>query len=171
MSKAFTDEESNDHSVVGRTVHRAAPGAERPITPGGHQRLVEELGRLQAERASRAALDDVTRDAELLVLDHRLALLSATLASVRVVEPRPDGKVRFGSTVALRWKGGREQALSIVGPDEADAKDGRVSIDSPLARSLLGLGEGDTVEIERPRGVEEVTVVRVDGEDPTPPRG
>jgi transcription elongation factor GreB len=156
VSKAFTSEEPNDPLVVGRQVQRAAPGAERPITPSGYQRLLDELNRLQAERASLAATDDLRAS-----VDHRLALVSATLSSVRVVEPLHDGKVRFGSTVTLRWEDGREQTLSFVGPDEADAKAGRVSIESPLGKSLLERGAGDTVEIERPRGVEEATIVSV----------
>ena len=126
MSKAFTNEEAADPTVAGRLVQRAAPGQERPITPAGHRRLVDELGRLKLEREARSANHDVTREAALAVLDHRLALVSATLASVRVVEPHRDGKVRFGSTVALAWADGRQQTISIVGPDEADAKAGRV---------------------------------------------
>jgi transcription elongation factor GreB len=154
VSKAFTSEEPNDPVVVGRQVQRAAPGEERPITPAGHQRLLDELHRLQAESAT--ATEELKAG-----VDHRLALVSATLASVRVVEPVHDGKVRFGSTVTLRWEDGREQTLSFVGPDEADAKAGRVSIDSPLGRSLLERSAGDTVGIERPRGVEEATLVSV----------
>jgi transcription elongation factor GreB len=115
---------------------------------------LDELHRLQAESAT--ATEELKAG-----VDHRLALVSATLASVRVVEPVHDGKVRFGSTVTLRWEDGREQTLSFVGPDEADAKAGRVSIDSPLGRSLLERSAGDTVGIERPRGVEEATLVSV----------
>ena len=162
MSKAFTDEEASAVAVVGRAVQRAARGAERPITPEGHRRLFQQLEQLRSERAQRATAGDLGRDAALAELDHRLALVSATLESVHVVEPGPDdGRVRFGSTVTLRWGDGRTQTLSIVGPDEADAKAGRVSVDSPLARELLELARDDSVEIERPRGLDVATVISV----------
>jgi transcription elongation factor GreB len=89
-------------------------------------------------------------------------VLRATLESVRLVEPPPpDGTVRFGSEVTLRWSDGKTQRVSLVGPDEADSREGRISIDSPLARSLLELREGDEVEVERPRGVATAKLVSV----------
>ena len=72
-----------------------------------------------------------------------------------------DGIVRFGSTVTLRWSDGRAQTVRLVGPDEADVKSGRLSIEAPLARALLDAREGSEIEVERPRGVEEATVESV----------
>lgn len=164
MSKAFTDEEAKDAGVLGRPASVAARGQERPITPEGHRALTEDFERLSTvERARVAAIpDDAVREAEKAQLEHRLALVAATLSSVRVVEPVPaDGEVRFGSTVTLRWDDGRTQVLRLVGPDEADSKAGRVSIEAPLARPLLGQRRGDTVEVERPRGVAVATIDEV----------
>ena len=147
MSKAFTSEETADEAVLGRVVTRVPRGAERPMTPEGYKALLAEK---EALLTARVGLRDEARTAA----DHRLALVQATLESVRVVEPVPaDGVVRFGSTVTLQWNDGRVQALRLVGPDEADGKDGRVSIESPLARTLLEQRAGDEVEVERPRGV------------------
>lgn len=161
MSKAFTDEEGNDSSVVGRPVQRAARGSERPITREGHRKLTAELARLREERATTAASEALTREARLVELGHHVAQALATLESVRVVEAPADGRVAFGSTVTLRWESGREQTLSIVGPDEVDVKAGRMSVEAPLAKSLLGLAAGDTVEVVRPRGVEGATIISV----------
>lgn len=165
MSKAFTDEEAKDAGVLGRPATVAARGQERPITPEGHKALTDAFEQLNTvERARVAALtDDATREAERAQLEHRLALTAATLSSVRVVEPlAPDGEVRFGCRVTLEWDDGRTQSLRLVGPDEADSKAGLVSVEAPLARTLLGQREGDTVEVERPRGVASATVVRVE---------
>ncbi|MCC6336113.1 MAG: GreA/GreB family elongation factor [Myxococcales bacterium] len=165
MSKAFTDEESQDSAVIGRPPSVAPRGQERPITTDGHRALTGELQRLSTvERARVHGLtDDAEREAQAKRLEHRLALLAATLSSVRVVEvPAPDGEVRFGSRVTLAWDDGRTQRLHLVGPDEADSKAGRVSVESPLGRTLLGQRQGDTVEVERPRGVGCATLVTVE---------
>jgi transcription elongation factor GreB len=162
MSKAFTSEETEDTSVSGRPPQRAARGHERPITPEGHRALVETLQRLETEE--RAALHAMPAGAEREEAKRRLeakvAMLGATLESVRVVKPPgdDDGVVRFGSTVTLRWSDGRQQTVRLVGPDEADVKAGRLSIDAPLARSLLDAKQGATIEVERPRGVEEAVL-------------
>lgn len=152
MSKAFTSEETEDASVPGRAVVRAAPGDERPITAEGHAALVslrEALVRERAEVAGAAAAD---RDGRLRALDHRLALTRATLESVRVVEVgRPDGVARFGSTVVLREEGRPARRLRLVGPDEAEGPT-HVSVLAPLGRALLGARAGSEVEVERPSG-------------------
>jgi len=156
VSKAFTSEETPEAPVLGRPVARAARGQERPMTPEGWRALVAEQQQLTAERQAET---DAGRRAQ---LEHRLAVVSATLESVRVVEPPPpDGTVRFGSEVTLAWDDGRAQQVVLVGPDEADGKQGRISVESPLARSLLELREGDEVEVERPRGTATATLVSV----------
>ncbi|MBL8938593.1 MAG: GreA/GreB family elongation factor [Archangium sp.] len=165
MSKAFTSEETEDTSVAGRPPQRVARGQERPITPEGHKALVDELARL--ETSGRAEVRGLSveheREQARRQLEARVAMISATLESVRVVPPpeTPDGVVRFGSTVTLRWSDGRAQTVRLVGPDEADVKSGRLSIEAPLARALLDAKEGSQIEVERPRGVEEATVETV----------
>jgi transcription elongation factor GreB len=153
VSKAFTSEENEDAGVPGRAVVRSAPGQERPITAQGHALLVARRDALRAEHAASSA----ERKKE---LEHPLALILATLESVRIepVSP-PDGLARFGSLVTLRWEDGRTQTITLVGPDEAESD--RVSIASPLGRALLGARVGSVVEIERPRGPAEATVLGV----------
>lgn len=148
MSKAFTSEETPDEAVLGRNVSRAARGAERPMTPEGYKALLAEIEALRAQK-----LDEAGK--------HKLALLLATLESVRVVEvPPADGTVRFGSTVTLTWDDGRVQMLRLVGPDEANGAE-KVSVESPLARALLEQHQGDEVEFHRPRGAATAVIARV----------
>lgn len=105
------------------------------MTPEGYKALVAERARLMGGRT------DEER--------HKLAVVSATLESVRVVEPPPkDGTVRFGSTVHLAWDDGRAQVVRLVGVDEAGGQN--ISVESPLARTLLELEEGDEFEFRRP---------------------
>lgn len=147
MSKAFTSEETPDEPVLGRQVQRVPRGQERPMTPAGYKALVAEQLALQGGKT------DLEK--------HRLALVTATLESVRVVEPPPpDGTVRFGSTVHLEWDDGRAQVLRLVGPDEAAGTS--ISVESPLARTLLEHHEGEEVEVERPRGTAVARLVRVE---------
>lgn len=116
------------------------------MTPEGYRALMTERERL---------LGGTTDE-----LKHRLALVNATLESVRVVTPPPpDGVVRFGSMVTLEWDDGRVQALRIVGVDEAHGQN--ISVESPLARTLLEQRVGDEVEVVRPRGVATARLVRV----------
>ena len=119
--------------------------------------MEEDRPRARAEPAA------VVREPRLAEIEHRIAVLKATIASVRAVDAPAggEGTVRFGSAVTLEWENGRRQVLRLVGPDEADVKEGRISIESPLARSLLGRVAGDEVEIERPCGVETAKVLVV----------
>lgn len=163
MSKAFTSEETADASIAGRLPQRAAPGQERPITPEGQARLRERLKELlEVERPAATQLPPLEREPRLAEIDHRIALVDATLASVHVVElPASQDVVAFGSRVTLAWDDGRTQSLQIVGPDETDAREGRVSVEAPLARALLGLSVGDTAEIRLPRGEASAEIVAI----------
>lgn len=156
MSKAFTSEDVPEELPAGRVPERAAAGEERPITAEGHRRLVEERQSLIDQ--GRPADEDARREYE-----HRLALVSATLDSVRVVEPPGSNEtVAFGHRVAVEWEDGRRQALQLVGPDEADARAGRISVAAPLARALVGLAVGDEGELTLPRGVESFEILSIE---------
>lgn len=117
------------------------------MTPEGYQALLAERDRLLGAQSDE--------------LKHKLALVKATLESVRVVTPPPpDGTVRFGSTVTLAWDDGRAQVVRLVGVDEAGGQN--ISVEAPLARTLLEQKEGDEVEVVRPRGVASARLVRVE---------
>jgi transcription elongation factor GreB len=135
----------------------------RYVTPEGHAALREELVRLRADRAAAQGLANPERDARVAELDRRAALVEATLATLTVLGPEaaPEGTVAFGSWVTVDEESGARQTWRIVGPDEADPRSGLVSVHSPVARALLGRAEGDTVEVERPGGRMELTIVGV----------
>jgi transcription elongation factor GreB len=161
MSKAFTKEEGGPEE----TVRRPPSGHARYITPEGHQALVAELAVRQEERRALADLaegmDIATQRAE---LDARIGYLQATLEAVEVVTPDPSQRDRafLGAYVTLEDEEGEETRYRLVGPDEADAREGRVSVDSPLGRALLGRSLDDEVQVERPRGRATFTVIGLD---------
>lgn len=139
-----------------------APRASPYITPAGFAVLQEELDGLWRRRrevvkalAEAAAEGDRSENAEYIYrkkelggLDRRIRYLQKRLPDLTVVRDRPDpGAVYFGAIVALRDDAGATREYRIVGPDETDAKAGAISIDSPVARALLGKRVDDAVDV------------------------
>jgi transcription elongation factor GreB len=156
----------------------STPKRPRYITPEGFRRLAAEHERIWSELRPRvvaeveaaAALGDRSENAEYIYgkrrlreLDRRLRFLATRMDELTVVEPRPhpSGRAYFGAWVMVETDEGEERLYRLVGPDEADAGHGLVSVEAPLGRALLGKAEGDTVRIERPAGRVEVTVLEV----------
>ncbi len=151
-----------------------------PMTAQGAQRLREELHRLKTvERpritnaiAEARALGDLKENAEyhaareqqsfaegrIVEIEHKLA--NAEIIDVTKVNAH--GKVVFGATVALlNLANDEEVAYRIVGEDEADIKAGLVSINSPVARGLIGKQAGDEVSVKVPSGTVEYEILSV----------
>ena len=139
------------------------------ITAEGHTRLKAEFEQLWRIRrpevvralAAAAAEGDRSENAEyqyrkkeLREIDARLKYLTSRLQEVTVVEvrARSDGKVYFGAWVELADEDGNERRYRIVGADETDAQAGLISVDSPVARALLGRSEGEAIEVAVPAG-------------------
>ncbi|TKS54265.1 transcription elongation factor GreB [Luteimonas yindakuii] len=140
------------------------------ITRDGHERLKRELDELWRQRrpevvralAAAAAEGDRSENAEytyrkkqLAEIDRRVRYLSKRLEQLRVVDEAPSDPdaVFFGARVELENAAtGEVHHYRIVGPDETDARDGLISIDSPLARALLRKRLDDEVEAMLPAG-------------------
>jgi transcription elongation factor GreB len=148
------------------------------ITASGYRRLEQEAERLWTiERpklvksvAIAAAEGDRSENAEyiygkrkLAEIDRRLAFLGKRLTVLSIAEAPPalDGRVYFGAWVELEDEDGKRSRYRIVGSDEADAHNGTVSIDSPLAQALLRKREGDEVIVQRPKGEMTYVVLKV----------
>ena len=73
-----------------------------------------------------------------------------------------DGRVVFGATVEIEdANSGERSAYQIVGDDEADIKHGKISVNSPIARALIGKGEGDVAEVQAPGGVRSYEILSI----------
>ena len=148
------------------------------ITPRGYALLndeLEQLWKVERPRVTRevsdaAALGDRSENAEyiygkkrLYQIDRRLRFLSKRMDELEIIRPEPQqhGRVFFGAEVTVEDDHGVEACYQIVGPDEYDAKKGWVSVDSPMARALLGKAEGDEVQVQRPMGAAMVTILEI----------
>ena len=152
------------------------------ITPGGYRRLQEELARLwKVERppivttvAWAAGNGDRSENGDYIYgkrklreIDRRIRYLSKTLDQAVVVDNagKRHERVRFGATVTILNESGDEREVTIVGVDELDSGDTRVSWRSPLARALLMARVGDTVTLRAPRGPARLEIIAVRYDD------
>jgi transcription elongation factor GreB len=150
----------------------------RYITPDGYHKLSSELERLwKVERprvtkqvADAAALGDRSENAEYIYgkkrlreIDGRVHFLSKRLEELEVVRETPDraDRVYFGAWVALEGEDGDSLEFRIVGADEFDPAQRFISMESPMARAVLGKQVGDEVVVARPKGTGAFTVLRV----------
>ena len=153
-------------------------GFKNYMTPGGHRRLHEELTRLwKVERPALVTTvawaagngdrsengDYIYGKRRLREIDRRIRHLAKSLDSAVVVDNAGKGhdRVFFGATVTISNESGDERTLTIVGIDELDSGDERVSWRSPLATALLKARVGDVVTVRTPRGPERLEVVAI----------
>lgn len=98
-------------------------------------------------------------------IEGRIAELESKLSNAQIINPAlldADGRCVFGATVELEDMNNREVVTyQIVGDDEADIKQGKISISSPIARSLIGKYPGDVAEVQAPGGVREYEILDV----------
>ncbi len=182
MSKAFTKEDDgglDELELDGEEeLDEEKPRGARYITRQGFQALQAELEKLwkverprvTAEVSAAAALGDRSENAEYIYgkkklreIDRRVRYLTKRLESLTVVEPskEQEGKVFFGAWVTIEDEDGVESTYQIVGPDEFDIKARKISMESPMAKALLGKREGDSAVVQRPKGEVEVTITRI----------
>ena len=151
-----------------------------PLTVVGAERLKAELQNLKnverpnviAAIAEARAQGDLSENAEYdaakerqSFIEGRIAELESKISNAQIIDPKlldADGRCVFGSTVELEdLTDGGTVTYQIVGEDEADIKEGKISISSPLARALIGKHAGDTAEVQAPGGLREYEIVDV----------
>ena len=151
-----------------------------PLTVAGAEKLRAELHRLKTvERPSVIAAiaearshGDLSENAEYEAakdrqgfIEGRIMEVESKLANAQIIDPKlldADGRCVFGATVELEdMDSGQIVTYQIVGDDEADIKDNKISISSPIARALIGKYAGDVAEVQAPGGVREYEVIDV----------
>ena len=150
-----------------------------PITLRGAEKLRAELKRLKGEErpaviraiAEARSHGDLSENAEYAAareqqgfIEGRIKEIEWRLAHAHVIDPAglpPSGKVVFGATVDLEDAGGVRVTYQIVGDDEADIRHGLISINSPIARAIVGKTSGDEVEVAAPGGIKAYEIVEV----------
>lgn len=153
------------------------------ITPQGARNLRQELDYLWREKrpevtrkvSEAAALGDRSENAEYIYgkkqlreIDRRIHYLAKRLDNLHVVDRTPDDqeKVFFGAWIKLENEQGEVSQIRIVGADEFDVKKGWISLNSPMAKSLLGKRKGDEVKVSRPRGDTELVILDINYQSP-----
>ena len=151
-----------------------------PLTSKGAEKLKAELKNLKhVERpavinaiAEARAQGDLSENAEYDAakekqgfIEGRIKEIEGKLSNAQIIDPSSldaEGRVVFGATVKLEdLDSGKEVVYQIVGDDEADIKQGLISISSPIARALIGKYEGDVAEVQAPGGVREYEILSV----------
>jgi transcription elongation factor GreA len=152
-----------------------------PMTPQGYEKLQADLKHMisverphciQALSEARAH-GDLSENAEYDAAKHAQSLLEgrikdyeARISLAEVIDPKKyvgSERIVFGATVTLEGtEDGKKVVYQIVGETEADIKEGRISITSPIARALIGKKDGDTVTVVSPGGKREYDIVKVE---------
>ena len=151
-----------------------------PITKRGAELLKEELQRLKhVERpavvqaiAEARAQGDLSENAEYDAakdkqgfIEGRIMEIEGKLSAAQIIDPSAldaGGRVVFGATVEMEIEAtGDVVTYQIVGDDEADLKEGKISISSPIARALIGKESGDVASVQAPGGVREYEIIDV----------
>jgi transcription elongation factor GreA len=151
-----------------------------PLTVTGAEKLRIELHKLKTvERpnvisaiAEARSHGDLSENAEYDAakerqgfIEGRIKELEGKLANAQIIDPKlldADGRCVFGATVQLEdLDSGQAVTYQIVGDDEADIKDNKISISSPIARALIGKYAGDIAEVQAPGGVREYEIIDV----------
>jgi transcription elongation factor GreB len=179
MNKAFVKDSEGEDDELEALVPALPAGTRYYITRTGFQVLKEELDRLvRVERPEVVSVvswaasngdrsengDYIYGKRRLREIDRRIRFLIKRLEAATVVDPRDQEnleQVFFGATVTVCDAEGDEATYQIVGVDEANASDGRISWVSPLAKALLKARLGDTVRFMSPSGVRELDIVDI----------
>lgn len=181
MNKAFVKESDgdDDDDDLGPEAVPLPAGTKNYITTQGYARLRAELEHLMNEERPSvvqvvswaASNGDRSENGDYLYgkkrlreIDRRIRFLTKRLEQAEVVDPslQPNkDQVFFGATVVYSDKEGEEFRVTIVGIDEAEPLQGRISWISPVARALTKSREGDTVVLRTPAGVDELDILEV----------
>ncbi|NLY28020.1 MAG: transcription elongation factor GreB [Alcaligenaceae bacterium] len=180
MSKAFVKESADtDDDDLGPLAAPLPAGTKNYMTTQGYQRLRQELAHLMNEERPAvvqvvhwaASNGDRSENGDYLYgkkrlreIDRRIRFLTKRLEAAEVVDPaqQPNrDQIFFGATVVYCDKAGNEHTVTIVGVDEAEPLQGRISWISPVARALTKAREGDTVVLRTPAGIDELDILEV----------
>ena len=161
MSRAFIKEDNGDRpeSLLDRPVSPLP----NYMTPDGHRALSQHLAQLERELAALQGGEELSRKSRQAHLERDIRYCRARLQSARLVEQPvyPLERVVFGCTVTVVDGQNNEYRYQIVGEDEADIKQHKISWASPLARALIGKTQGDSAEVNTPKGARSYEILDV----------
>ncbi len=146
------------------------------LTPEGLEKLKKELEHLKTVKRKEvskkiertAAQGDLKENAgydaakeEQGFIEGRIKKLSEIIAQANIIKRKEKDKVQIGSTVSLESNNGKDK-FQIVGSEEADVLEGKISFESPLGEALLGKKKGDSVRINTPDGIKGCRIIEIE---------
>lgn len=187
MNKAFVKESDHEDDEEAVALARAIPaGAKNYITPAGYQRIKDELLQLidverpevvkvvhwAASNGDRSENGDyIYGKRRLREIDRRIRFLTKRMDLAAIVDPSVHfghDQVFFGATVTYRNLAGATHTITIVGIDELDPLNGKISWISPVARAITKAHQGDSISLITPYGVDELELLLVHYPAPGP---
>ncbi len=183
MSKAFTKETDTEDELPDEEPQGIPAGLKNYVTPHGFEMMRSELNNLaRVERPKVVEVvswaagngdrsengDYIYGKKRLREIDRRMRYLTKRLESAVVVDPKQQKnreQVFFGAIVTYADSKDEERTVKIVGVDEANLDEGKVSWISPIAKALMKAGEGDTVTLRTPGGDESIEIVAIKYDD------
>ena len=179
MSKAFTKETDQDDDDLPEGATPIPKGSPNYVTPQGFQALQDELRFLVREERPKivdivswaAGNGDRSENGDYLYgkkrlreIDRRIRFLNKRMEAAKIVDPKLQtnrDQVFFGATVTYENSKGVERTITIVGIDEADLDQGKVSWVAPIARALMKAYEGEVVNFRTPSGPETLEIIEI----------
>jgi transcription elongation GreA/GreB family factor len=162
MSRAFVKEPDGDQ-VVSELPDRVQSPHVNYVTPARLRQLQERLDEILARRKGFAGAASAEDKEQLMRIGRDLRYYEERIRRAVLIDPsvQPGDEVHFGAVVEVETPEGRRMTIAIVGEDEADAGQGKISWVSPLAQALSDARVGDAVAWKRPAGEVELTVVAI----------
>ncbi|MDO8298949.1 transcription elongation factor GreB [Lacisediminimonas sp.] len=186
MNKAFVKESDDEDDDSGEPLPEIPAGTRNYITPAGYQRIRAELFQLidvdrpevvrivhwAASNGDRSENGDyIYGKRRLREIDRRIRFLTKRMDLAEVVDPsihHGNDQAFFGATVSYVTRNGEQHVVTIVGIDEIDPLNGKISWISPVARALTKSRVGDLVTLQTPAGPEELEIMAVNYPAPGP---
>lgn len=180
MNKAFVKESDEADDELEASLPQIPAGARNYITPAGYHRIRAELLHLidverpevvqivhwAASNGDRSENGDyIYGKRRLREIDRRIRFLTKRLDLAEVVDPSQHhggDQVFFGATVTYANQAGEEHTVTIVGIDELDPLNGKISWISPVARALTKAHEGEVVTLKTPAGMDQLEILKVE---------
>jgi transcription elongation factor GreB len=151
MSRGFVKEDDQEEAPFVPPRAPLPDHLENLVTPTGYSLLINEKAELQKEFKETDQLEERERRRKQAVINVQLKQLEERIQSARIIEPDDQlEEVRFGKVVCFRPADKQKaQCFRIVGVDEANLKEGKVSFTAPIIRAMLGKKKGESFVFER----------------------
>jgi transcription elongation GreA/GreB family factor len=164
MSRAFIKENDLEHAGID-IPERPLSGEPNYVTPNGLKLLNAQIDALEVERGLlKNKKDDPIAKQKIAIIERDMRYYAARIESAILTTPKEEDHsiVLFGAIVTVEDKEGKLSTYEIVGEDEADIHQGKVSYLSPLAEALIGAKLNDEVTWEKPMGDTYLTIQKIE---------